>query len=119
MTEQKYYIGDAVRIRPFREIDVKDIGVVSYHGEGYRSHDCYGISESHIDAMSEDPRPLYIVRAERGNGNNTYIYDLSADMSTGSRIAFHWAQGMIEPFCEEPIILPDEDLFAVIFDGGL
>lgn len=109
MTEQKFFIGDRVRVRPYDKIDTLDIGNSSCD-----SYYCYGIPKRHIDRAS-DKSDGFVIRNGRFNEDKgMFIYDL-VDLA-GKLQAYYWAQGMLCPY-EEETELPEPDpsgLFSFI-----
>ena len=68
MPEQKFHVGDIVRIRPFDEIDDGDIGDLKR-----TSTECYAIHRSNIDGFSKSG-PCVVKSGREIHG--TYIYRL-------------------------------------------
>lgn len=113
MTEQKFYVGDRVRIRPFCQIDQSDIGNASYT-DGY----CYGIPRRSIDKWSDKPEGFIVRYVRWTNEKSMFVYELT-DPVTGDLAAYCWGQGMLYPYDEyEETDLPDRDpdeMFGFLF----
>ena len=102
MTEQKYSVGEKVRILPFEEIDLFDIGTAS-HDEYY----CYGIERKRIDKMSNTQDGFIVRKVIWFADREMYRYELT-ESSTGNLAPFFWAQGMLGPY-EEETEFPEPD----------
>lgn len=103
MTEQRFFKGDMVRIRPFDEIDASDIGTV-----GLTSNICFSITKHHINEKSKDYPYLLVVRHSREC--DTHIYTLKDPESDSKEICYWWAQGMLYPYEEESLSEEDADV---------
>lgn len=103
MNEQRFFVGERVRVRRYGEIDALDIGTANYD-DFY----CYGIPKRRVDLMSGEPDG-YIIRSGRWNEDRgMFIYELS-NPHTGITEAYYWAQGMLCPYDEECAELPEPD----------
>ena len=109
MSEQKFKVGDLVRVRHFDEIDTDDIGDISYDDH---NRTCYEIYDTSIDMHADSEAPYVIATA--GTYLNAYVYRLGLSPD-GPKDAYWWAQGMLYPYIEEELSDPDpEDLFAFL-----
>ena len=110
MSEQKFHVGDEVRVRPFSEIDTSDLGTISI-----KRKSCYSIDSEHIDSMSE--RGTFFIRAVN-TSFETFIYTMEEILPNGNTkmVRFYWAQGMLDfAYPQEELPEPDEDgLFAFL-----
>lgn len=98
MTIRKYREGDLVRILPFDEIDLKDVG------DDYSRTSCFGISRNTIDeyARNLDGVALAVCGVYNlSDRNRTVYYHLRMKNCANTSIGFEWAQGMIAPFVED------------------
>ena len=110
MTEQKFHVGDEVRVRPFSEIDTSDLGTISI-----KRKSCYSIDREHIDSMSG--MGTFFIR-NVNTSFDTFIYTMEKMLSNGNTktVGYYWAQGMLDfAYPKEELPVPDEDgLFAFL-----
>ena len=105
MAEQKFQIGEEVRIRPFAKIDEHDIGRLRK-----TSNECFDISKDYINARTD--RIFSIEKC--GTSFETYVYLLRDE--SGRLVSYWWAQGMLDFASDEEISEPDkEGLFTFLF----
>jgi len=112
MNEQKYCVGEFVRIRPFYEIDVNDIGNGTYGYDTFR-RECLNLPEQTINDYSCDYAVLIVRDCKYSGTIEGYIYHLQTP--EGDPIPYAWSQGMLAPFDEDELMDPDEEgLFAFL-----
>lgn len=105
MNEQKFQIGEEVRIRPFDKIDKHDIGQLRK-----TPNECFDIDKDYINARTD--RIFSIDKCEKSFG--TYVYLLRDE--SGRLVSYWWAQGMLDFASAEEISEPDkEGLFTFLF----
>ena len=108
MTIRKYREGDLVRILPFDEIDLEDVG------DYYSRTSCFGLSCNTIDeyARNLDGVALAVCGVYELSDGTVY-YHLRMKNCATTPINFEWARGMIAPFVEdeedEPLCDADPD----------
>ena len=96
MAIQKYHVGDLVRILPFDEIDIEDVG-------GYYSYNiCFGIPRITIDEYALNMKGIALaVCSVHELPDGTKFYSLRVNNCADTSLNFGWAQGMIAPFVED------------------
>lgn len=96
MTIRKFREGDLVRILPFDEIDLEDVG------DYYSRTSCFGLPRNTIDeyAQNLDGVALEVCDVYELSDGTAY-YHLRMKNCAATSIMFEWAQGMIAPFVED------------------
>lgn len=115
-TDQKFNVGDIVRVRSFDEIDTDDIGTFSYRKPPkYPLGSCFGIGEDTINKRSIEGD--FIIYNHVYNPNaEAHTYELRKP--DGSLVAYYWAQGMLDFPADESVKFdpPDpESLIGFLF----
>lgn len=115
-TDQKFNVGDIVRVRSFDEIDTDDIGSFSYHKPPkYPIGSCLGIQEDIINDRSAEGD--FIIHSHHYNPNRgAHVYELRKP--GGGVIPCYWAQGMLDFPVDESVKFdpPDpESLIGFLF----